>query len=773
MIRLSLVAVGVLSLLGSSSGYHDPHCYGKQVIVHLFEWKWRDIAAECERFLGPMGFCGVQVSPANEHIVKDGLWPWWQRYQPVSYKLESRSGSEQEFIDMVNRCNNVGVRIRREIVSVESGEGSSLCVESGERSSLCVESGERSSLCVESGERSSLCVESGERSSLWSQVRDRLCGVRIYVDVVVNHMTGTGQSGHGSGGSYFNADSLDFPGVPYSAYDFTPRDQCPTSDGNIHDYNDVNQVRNCYLVGLTDLYGGSDYVRQKVSDFFNHLISIGVAGFRVDAAKHMWPGDLEDIERRTSNLNTAYGFPDGARPFFYHEVIDQGSEPIKVDDYFHLGYVTEFRFSMKIAWGVNDFGQLGGLYDQNWGMAPGHRALVFVDNHDNQRGHGGAGNVVTHKSGRDYKLAACYMLAYDYGFTRLMSSYWFDSTDQGPPGSNGGTNDVLINSDGSGCENGWVCEHRWPSIARMVQFRNAVQGTGVTNYYNDGNKIFFSRGDKGFFAVVKYGTVDEYVYTGLPGGSYCNLIDNCATQVQVNGDGTAHIKIHNEEDPFFAICVGCEGNGGGGGTTTTTTSGPTQPPPEGFAKTVVLLKKVTQSGQDLFIRGGIPYDLNPSCNNYNSAADNPCAVSIQTESLGSTSHYDKYNAWRVGDTKLDWFGSAPEPGQGEYNGVPASGTPLAWTSSSSSSPGYQPLNTYGDHYWMVSFLMNCDETADGWFDFKGFVSNGEGWEQDLTQGTCTGDGAAQSPVRTNNHRGRCGFLNVFEFNTGSCEIKRL
>ena len=41
--------------------YHDPHCGGRQVIVHLFEWKWTDIAAECERYLGPKGFCGVQV----------------------------------------------------------------------------------------------------------------------------------------------------------------------------------------------------------------------------------------------------------------------------------------------------------------------------------------------------------------------------------------------------------------------------------------------------------------------------------------------------------------------------------------------------------------------------------------------------------------------------------------------------------------------------------------------------------------------------------------
>jgi len=34
---------------------------GRSEIVHLFEWKFIDIAAECERFLAPRGFAGVQV----------------------------------------------------------------------------------------------------------------------------------------------------------------------------------------------------------------------------------------------------------------------------------------------------------------------------------------------------------------------------------------------------------------------------------------------------------------------------------------------------------------------------------------------------------------------------------------------------------------------------------------------------------------------------------------------------------------------------------------
>ena len=48
-------------------------------------------------------------------------------------------------------------------------------------------------------------------------------------------------------------------------------------------------MRNCNLSGLTDLYGATEYVRQAVAGYFNKLVNIGVAGFRIDAAKHMWP----------------------------------------------------------------------------------------------------------------------------------------------------------------------------------------------------------------------------------------------------------------------------------------------------------------------------------------------------------------------------------------------------------------------------------------------------------------------------------------------------
>jgi len=81
------------------------------VFVHLFEWKWTDIAGECETVLGPAGVHAVQISPPQEHSITPSH-DWSERYQPVRYTIDrSRSGTRAEFIDMVNRCGAAGVGI--------------------------------------------------------------------------------------------------------------------------------------------------------------------------------------------------------------------------------------------------------------------------------------------------------------------------------------------------------------------------------------------------------------------------------------------------------------------------------------------------------------------------------------------------------------------------------------------------------------------------------------------------------------------------------------
>ena len=72
-------------------------------------------------------------------------------------------------------------------------------------------------------------------------------------------------------------------------------------------------------------------------------------------------------------------------------MIDLGGEAISSSEYTHLGRVTEFRYSRDMGKAFRRqfaLKVLRGLGSTAWNWLPSDRALVFVDNHDNQRGHG-------------------------------------------------------------------------------------------------------------------------------------------------------------------------------------------------------------------------------------------------------------------------------------------------------------------------------------------------------------------------------------------------
>lgn len=494
-LRLCLILTASL-IVRTSAGYDNyftPTKTGdpKGVLVHLFEWRFDDIAKECEQFLGPKGYAGVQVSPVNEYLVCKNR-PWWERYQPVSYKIVSRSGDEGAFRNMVERCNKVGVK--------------------------------------------------------------------IYVDVVLNHMTGTSTSNaKGVGGSTADTINFYYPAVPYTKDDF----HTPCS---INNYDDPDQVRNCELSGLHDLNQGKSDVRDKMITFLNHLISCGVAGFRVDAAKHMWPADLEKIFGHTSNLNTSQGFDCDAKPFIFQEFAGSGTDGyMKGSEYYPTGHVTDFKYGFEVSRAFRRHNLLKwySSFNESWGLLESKKALVFIDNHDSQRGDGfGAEEILTHKEPRLYKMAVAFMLAWPHGQPRVMSSYYFNKKDQGPP-SNSDESIANVQFSGDICTNGWTCEHRWRQIFNMVKFRNVVKDEKVSNWWDNGNyQAAFSLGNKGFVAFnVESFDLDQRLQTGLPEGRYCDVISgnlesgHCTGKtVSVDRSGYAQIQLKStEEDGVLAI----------------------------------------------------------------------------------------------------------------------------------------------------------------------------------------------------------------------------
>jgi len=473
------------------------HMAAGDVAVHLFEWKWTDIATECENVLGPAGFKAVQVSPPQEHSLTPSH-DWSERYQPVSYSIaKSRSGTGVEFTDMVNRCKAVGVD--------------------------------------------------------------------IIVDAVINHMTNFPSPGVGSNGTAYTKYS--YPGL-YTPADFhTP---CTVSN-----YQSAANVQDCELFSLPDLNTGLASVRQKIADYLIALSRLGVAGFRIDAAKHIQQVELDSIFTIVNSTMIAEARP---IPYWFLEVVGGRGEAVSAPDYFGEAYrsggaadITEFTFV-----GVGDkFRHIGGQYIAQlnpngppgsqfspaaWGLMPSDKAVVFLQNHDTQHQCG-----LSYRDGDVFRLANVWMLAQPYGYPSILSAYVFDcpaGNSVGPPSdANGWTLPVTCASSLETATSGqWVCEHRDPSIRSMVRFRRVVAGTNVNHWWDDGaNAIAFSRGNRGFVAINREDTtIAAAVVTGIPPGTYCDRLTGglvaaaCAgTTVVVDSAGLVQLQLA----PRTAIAV--------------------------------------------------------------------------------------------------------------------------------------------------------------------------------------------------------------------------
>jgi alpha-amylase len=415
--------------------------------------------------------------------------------------------------------------------------------------------------------------------------RCKAAGVDIYVDAVINHMAAGG--GAGTAGNSFGAKN--YPN--YSPQDF--HNSCPISS-----YGDRYQVQNCELVGLADLDTDAAYVQNTVASFLSDLVSIGVAGFRLDASKHMPSGDIAGI------LNKVSG-----QPLVFQEVIDQGGEAVSAAEYFGNGLVTEFKYSVSIGNTFRD-GNLAWLsnFGEGWGFMPSHKAVVFIDNHDNQRGHGGAGNVITFEDGRLYDLANVFMLAYPYGYPKVMSSYDFHGdTERGAPS-------VPVHQNGTlNCfEDQWKCEHRWSYVAGAMGFRNATSDNfAISDWWSNGqNQIAFGRGDKGFVAINKeQGNLNTSLTSSMAAGTYCNVLkgelsedgQSCTGEtVTVNADSTVQLDVA----PWDAVAIHHLAKVD---TQPTNDDNPTSNDKD-WQRTVIFIEAQTASGQDMFIRGGIDHN---------------------------------------------------------------------------------------------------------------------------------------------------------------------
>ncbi|MFE1579820.1 carbohydrate-binding module family 20 domain-containing protein [Streptomyces fradiae] len=399
----------------------------------------------------------------------------------------------------------------------------------------------------------------GDRAAFKSMIDTcHSAGVKVVADTVINHMSAG--SGTGTGGSSYT--KYNYPGI-YSASDF---DNC-TSE--VNNYRDRWNVQNCELVGLSDLDTGEEYVRGRIAAYMNDLLSLGVDGFRVDAAKHMPAADLADIKSRLGN-------PNG---YWKQEVIHGAGEAVSPDEYLGNGDVQEFRYARelkrmftgdKLAY-LKNFGEA-------WGFMSSGQSGVFVDNHDTER----VGDTLNYKSGAAYTLANVFMLAWPYGSPDVHSGYEWSNKDAGAPNGN------QVNA----CyQDGWKCQHDWREIKSMVGFRNTARGQGVTNWWDNGNNaIAFGRGTKAYVAINHEGaSLTRTFQTSLPAGTYCDVQSNTPVTVDGSGRFTATLGARTA----LALHVGATSCGGG----------PATPPPADGSGASFNVDATTSLGQNIHVTG--------------------------------------------------------------------------------------------------------------------------------------------------------------------------
>ncbi|MEU0405540.1 carbohydrate binding domain-containing protein [Streptomyces sp. NPDC006197] len=323
-------------------------------------------------------------------------------------------------------------------------------------------------------------------------------GVKVIADTVLNHMT----SGSGTGTAGTKYGKYDYPGV-YSDGDFHG---CRRPIGS--NYGDRHNVQECELgeagnPSLADLDTGSEHVRGKVAGYLDDLTSLGVDGFRVDAVKHVPARDLTAIRSKLTD-------PDA---YWIQEAVFGAGEAVSPTEYLGNGDVQEFRYTtdLKRIFGKEKLSYLKN-FGEAWGYMPSGQSGTMVTNHDTERN----GNGLNYRDGATYTLAHVFMLAHPYGTPSVHSGYEFAGRDDGAPDGH----------DVTACfSKGWSCQHAWRQIANMVAFRNAAEGTGITNWWDDGdNAIAFGRGDKAFVAVNREaGGITRTFQTSLPAGTYCDV----------------------------------------------------------------------------------------------------------------------------------------------------------------------------------------------------------------------------------------------------------
>ncbi|MCX8528747.1 MAG: alpha-amylase family glycosyl hydrolase [Rhodoluna sp.] len=331
-------------------------------------------------------------------------------------------------------------------------------------------------------------------------------GVDVIADAVINHM---------ASGSYH------FPNVPYTNTNFhyfSPEHNC---QADISDYSNVTEVQDCQLGSLVDLATEQPFVRSKIAAYLNDLLSLGVKGFRIDAAKHIPVVDLAAIKSQLTDPNV----------FIVNEVIGGPPEPT---NYYQIGALFSFDWSsgMKSAFGsYNGAPDLDVPNSQYNGMGTSSLEVTMVNNHDTERN----GNSLTYLDGKKYLMAMIYTLSEPFGVPMLYSGYAFSDFNAAPTYKSG----LNVCNTGTGVKSSYIdgymiCTDRWTAVQGMIRWHKWVLGETKIRRFSDNYAYGYARGTKGFVLFNSASGTKAYaVRTGLRPGTYCDVVSGGKSPIKI------------------------------------------------------------------------------------------------------------------------------------------------------------------------------------------------------------------------------------------------
>lgn len=188
-------------------------------------------------------------------------------------------------------------------------------------------------------------------------------GISIIVDVVMNHMAGTGDSLSSDVDSNFKNSNY-----------YHQEGQCT----NWNDRHDITQKG----IGMPDLNTQNPEVQSKAISFLNQCVDVGAGGFRFDAAKHIETNlDLDANKSWSGNYwsNVLSNLHNKPNLFIYGEILQSGAvDNISAYESFMNITACSYGYNLRSALSSNDLSSLG---SDSTGL-PIDKAVTFVETHD-------------------------------------------------------------------------------------------------------------------------------------------------------------------------------------------------------------------------------------------------------------------------------------------------------------------------------------------------------------------------------------------------------